>query len=31
MDLKPFHVLIGGDFNFKEIDWENEFGENDGC
>ena len=25
MDRKPSHVLIGGDFNFKDIDWENEF------
>ena len=25
MDRKPSHVLIGGDFNFKEIDWEKEF------
>ena len=25
MDRKRSHVLIGGDFNFKEIDWEDEF------
>ena len=25
MDCNPSYVLIGGDYNFKEIDWENEF------
>ena len=25
MDRKNSHILIGGDFNYKEIDWENEF------
>ena len=25
MERKSSHVLISGDFNFKEIDWENEF------
>ena len=25
MDRKPSHMLIAGDFNFKEIDWEYEF------
>ena len=25
MDRNPSYVLIGGDFNFKKIDWENEF------
>ena len=24
-ERKPTHILITGDFNFKEIDWENEF------
>ena len=24
MDRKPSRVLIGGDFNFKKIDWEKE-------
>ena len=25
MDRKRSHVLIGGDFNFKGVDWEDEF------
>ena len=25
MDRKNSHILVGGDFNYKEIDWENEF------
>ena len=24
VDLKPTHILILGDFNFREIDWNNE-------
>ena len=25
MDRNPSHILVSGDFNFKEIDWENEY------
>ena len=24
MDRKNSHILVGGDLNYKEIDWENE-------